>query len=76
MPAKNPRIHVVLEKPLYQAVELLARKEKISLSMKIRDLVREALETGEDIALTEIAEEREKTFKKTRALSHREVWGQ
>lgn len=76
MPAKNPRIHVVLEKPLYQAVELLARKEKISLSMKIRDLVREALEISEDIALTEIAEEREKTFKKTRALSHREVWGQ
>jgi hypothetical protein len=35
----------------------------------------EALETGEDIALVEIAEEREKTFKKTRALSHREVWG-
>ena len=76
MPEKNPRIQVGLEEPLYRAVELLARKEKISLSMKIRDLVREALETGEGIALTEIAEDREKTFKKTRAWSHREAWGQ
>ena len=75
MPGKNPLIQVVLEEPLYRAVEFLARKEKISLSMKIRDLVREALETGEGIALTEIAEEREKTFKKKRAWSHREAWG-
>jgi hypothetical protein len=76
MLAKNPRIHVVLEKPLYEAIELLARKEKVSLSMKIRNLVRESLETGEDIALTEIAEAREKTFKKKLALSHRKVWRQ
>jgi metal-responsive CopG/Arc/MetJ family transcriptional regulator len=75
MPAKNPRIHVVLEKPLYQAVQSLARKEQISLSLKIRDLVREALETEEDLALAEIVQERDKTFKRVQALSHKQVWG-
>jgi len=59
MPAKNPRINVVLEKPLYQAVEWLASKEGVSLSLKVRDLVKEALEIEEDIALSAFAEKRE-----------------
>jgi len=44
MPTKNPRINVVLEKPLYDSVRRLAEKEDVSLSLKIRDLVRAALE--------------------------------
>jgi hypothetical protein len=75
MPAKNPRINVVLEKPLYDSVRRLAASEEISLSLKIRDLVKEALEAQEDIALTELAAEREKTFHRSRALSHKQVWG-
>lgn len=74
MPAKNPRINVVLEKPLYEAVEEMADREGISLSLKVRDLVKEALEIEEDIALTVIAERREKTFIKKKALKHHEVW--
>jgi hypothetical protein len=75
MPTKNPRIHVVLEKPLYDSVRRLAEKEDISLSLKIRDLVREALEAQEDAALAQFAEEREKTFKRSRALTHKQVLG-
>ena len=74
MPAKNPRINVVLEKPLYQNVERIARKDGVSLSLKVRDLIREALEIEEDIALASVAEEREKTFTRRKALSHNEVW--
>lgn len=74
MPTKNPRINVVLEKPLYQKVERIARKDGVSLSLKVRDLVKEALEMEEDIALSSIAEEREKTFTRRKALSHNEVW--
>jgi hypothetical protein len=74
MPAKNPRINVVLEKPLYQNVERMARKDGVSLSLKVRDLVREALEMEEDIALASIAEHREKTFTRGKALSQDEVW--
>ncbi len=75
MPTKNPRINVVLEKPLYDSVRRLAASEDISLSLKIRDLVKEALEGQEDSALAELAAEREKTFRRRRALSHKQVWG-
>ncbi len=75
MPTKNPRVNVVLEKPLYESVRRLAEKEDISLSLKIRDLVREALEAEEDAALAQFAEERERSFKRSRALSHKQVWG-
>jgi len=74
MPTKNPRINVVLEKPLYRNVERIARKDGVSLSLKVRDLVKEALEMEEDIALASIAVEREKTFNRKKALSHNEVW--
>jgi len=74
MPAKNPRINVVLEKPLYAVVEHLAKKDKVSLSLKVRDLVKEALEIEEDISLAAVAEKREKTFKRESSLKHEEVW--
>jgi len=75
MPTKNPRINVVLERPLYDSVRRLAEKEDISLSLKIRDLVRQALEAEEDAALAQFAEEREKSFKRSRAFTHKQVWG-
>ena len=75
MPTKNPRVNVVLEKPLYDSVRRLAEKEEVSLSLKIRDLVRAALEAEEDAALAQFAEEREKSFKRSRAFTHKQVWG-
>ncbi|MBI1893783.1 MAG: antitoxin, RHH family protein [Candidatus Rokubacteria bacterium] len=74
MPAKNPRVNVVLERPLYEALSRLARREGTSLSLKARDLLREALEAYEDLALDRIAQDRERTFDRSRSLSHREVW--
>jgi hypothetical protein len=44
------------------------------LSSKARDLLREALELYEDIALAEVAAEREPTFKRSTALTHDAVW--
>jgi hypothetical protein len=44
MPTKNPRINVVLERLLYNNVERLAERDGISLSLKVRDLVKAALE--------------------------------
>lgn len=74
MPTKNPRINVVLEKPLYDNIEQLAERDGVSLSLKVRDLVREALEIEEDMALSTFAEEREQTFRKTKSLKHDGVW--
>ncbi len=75
MPTKSPRINVVLEEPLYAAIEHLAKRDKVSLSLKVRDLVKEALEFEEDISLSAFAEERDKTFKKKSSLKHDDVWG-
>jgi len=74
MPTKNPRINVVLEEPLYAAIEQLAKRDNVSLSLKVRDLVKEALEIEEDVALSAFAEERDKTLSKATALKHNEVW--
>jgi predicted DNA-binding protein len=74
MPAKNPRINVVLEEPLYRQVQFLAKKDGVSMSMKVRELLREILETQEDIYLAKIAQERESNWKKSDTLSHKEVW--
>lgn len=74
MPTKSPRINVVLERPLYQTIERLASRDGISLSLKVRDLVREALEIEEDIVLAGIAEARERTVAGKKALRHDEVW--
>jgi predicted DNA-binding protein len=74
MTTKNPRINVVLEKPVYNAVSKLSRKYKISMSMVIRDMVKEEIENFEDIYLGEIATEREKTLKRNQILTHKEFW--
>jgi hypothetical protein len=74
MPTKNPRVNVVLEAPLFEAVSRLARKEGVSLSLKVRDLVREAVELYEDEYLSIVAEAREKTFSRSKGLSHDHVW--
>ena len=74
MPARNPRINVVLEKPLYESIRRIAKKEGISISLKARDLLREALEIYEDRILESIASEREKTFNRKNALTHDEIW--
>ena len=74
MTTKNPRIHLVLEKPLYKTIENLARNNELSLSSQVRDLLVEAIETHEDMNLGLLAEQRAKTFNKSKALSHDEFW--
>jgi len=74
MPAQNPRINIVLDPFIYQKVRLLAEKDNVSLSAKVRDLLKEALEIQEDTALSEFAEERDKSWNDSQALTHDDVW--
>ena len=74
MPAQNPRINVVLNNFLYQNVRLLAEKDNVSLSAKVRDLLKDALEIEEDIILSAFAEKREKSWDDSKALSHNDIW--
>ena len=75
MPARNPRVNVVLEKVLYEAVDNLAKEEGVSRSTVVRDLVKEAIEIREDIDLARFAETRERTLRRSRGLTHKDVWG-
>jgi predicted DNA-binding protein len=74
MPSKNPRINVVLDNNLYKNIQFLAETEGVSLSAKVKELIKEALEVQEDLYLAAFAEEREKTWDKSTALTHDEIW--
>ncbi len=74
MPAKNPRVHIVVEQPLYSVMHDLADSEGVSMSTLARDLIREAIDLREDVALAAFADTRVKTFNKKTALSHEDMW--
>lgn len=69
MATKHPRIHTVLEPPLFEAVRKLAARAGVSLSQEVRDLVEDALELMEDAGLDAFADRRRRTFVRARALS-------
>lgn len=74
MATNKPRINVVVNEQLYNLIKQLSEDENVSLSFMVKNLIEEALELREDIALGKFAQEREKTFSKSRALSHDETW--
>ena len=74
MATKLPRLNVVMEPAVYYSIAKLAKKEKLSLSLIARDLLREALAIYEDSYWAKEAEAREATFIRKKALSHKQVW--
>jgi len=74
MPAKNPRINIVVEPPLYSVIHELATREGISISTIARELILEAIDLREDVALAAFADTRMKSFNKKVALSNEDVW--
>ena len=74
MPTKNPRVSITLEGELYEILHELAKKRKESLSEVVRRYLKLGLLLSEDLGLTELAEERLKSFSDKEALSHDEVW--
>lgn len=74
MPSTNPRVNVVLEEPVYEGLRRWAKRDGVSLSLKVRDLVKEALEAEEDRGLTALAKGREQTFDRKKALTHAQIW--
>jgi hypothetical protein len=73
MPAKNPRVNTVLETPLFRVVQRLAKNDGVSLSEKVRDLVREAVELVEDEGLEALARTRRERRPKANLLTHAEA---
>ena len=74
MLANHARVRVLLKRPLYDALVWLARRDGVTVSTKARDLLRDALETHENVVLIEIAAERERSIDRTKTLTHDAVW--
>ncbi|MDP3723101.1 MAG: antitoxin, RHH family protein [Candidatus Omnitrophota bacterium] len=74
MSTKQPRLSIALERPVFQSVKCLAARDGVSMSLKARDLIRAALELHEDAYWVERAHERAKTFVRSEALTHEQVW--
>jgi len=69
MPTTHPRISTVVERPLYDAIQKLAARDDVSISVKTRDLLLEAMETAEDAALDRLVESRRATSKRSYTLA-------
>ena len=72
MPAKNPRLNVVLDKRLYQIVTWLAQKENKSMSEVAKELMEDAIEKHEELLLSQEIMKRENLSKKT--IPHDKAW--
>ena len=74
MATKLPRLNVVMEPAVFYSIKKLSKKEGLSMSLIVRDLVREALTIYEDTYWAQEAEAREKTFSRAKAKSHKQIW--
>lgn len=72
MPSVLPRISTIVEPPIFNAVERLARRDGVSLSQKARDLLLNALELIEDETFEAIVKVR--TLNKTPSVPHKNFW--
>jgi hypothetical protein len=74
MTTKHPRINLVVEKPLFEAISVLAKKNDMSLSMQAKMLILASLDMCEDVILAEKAGLREQDFSKDKAITHDKFW--
>ncbi|MFH1239033.1 MAG: CopG family transcriptional regulator [bacterium] len=75
MTTKHPRLNVVLDKSLCATIKHLAGEDGVSLSLKARDLIREAIAEYEDSHWAEVASKREKALQPKKLVSHKKIWG-
>lgn len=74
MPTKNPRVNVVVDRELFELLKALAEERGESISSVVRRYVELGLSLVEDIGLAKVGEDRLKTLRKEKTLTHEEVW--
>lgn len=72
MPSTLPRISTLVEPPIFNAIERLAKRDRVSLSQKARDLLLNALEIFEDEVFESLVRARMKN--KTPSIPHESFW--
>ena len=72
MPTTKERINITVDKDTNSILKTLAKRDGMSKSRKVLDLLLEALEIEEDRALASIVEDRIKD--KANYISHEKAW--
>ena len=72
MPAKQPRIHTVLDESLYESIKERAEAEGISLSQKAHDLLKLAMEIQGDRELDAMVDRRKEND--ADSIPHDQFW--
>ena len=72
MPTINPRIHITLDESITTLLSQLAKNEHKSVAGVTKELILEALARREDVALSLIAEARDKP--KAKRIKHDDAW--
>lgn len=73
MPTKNPRVNITLEESSMESLDSLAKNQNKSVAGLAKELILEALERHEDLALSTVAEERDDDEQNER-VSHDDAW--
>ncbi len=73
MPTKNPRVNITLEDSSMESLDSLAKHQNKSVAGLAKELLLEALERHEDLALSTVAEERDSDEPEKR-VSHDNAW--
>jgi len=76
MPTKNPRFNITVSQDEADLIASLAKQKRKSISYVAKELILEALERHEDLALSAIADGREEDAKKKaeKRISHKDAW--
>lgn len=72
MPTTNPRVNITFEESTAGLLSYLAKHEHRSVSSLAKELILEALERREDMALSLLAEKRDKP--KAKRIKHEDIW--
>lgn len=72
MATTKPRLNITLPKDMDKALKYLARRDKVTRSRKVVDLLEEAIEIEEDAVWAKLAAARD--TKDAKFISHKEMW--
>ena len=75
MPAKNPRISAVVDLGLLKWLRSMSKREGISVSLIVRDILMRVRDEEEERYWTAAGEERIESFSRDEAVQHEDVWG-
>lgn len=74
MATKNPRQMISLEKPLFDWIKKNAQQHDLSVSMQIREYLKEIYALHEEKYWSAEGEQRLKTLNKKKTLTHEQIW--